>query len=162
MLDETKIDQIRDRLSADIEGPYKFTIHQLTTQLEQTKLDLNKVRLELNAKTKEFGSELTQKEKIMSEIELKYEREAMALRKERDLLQQNLRQEYQKDTNFEQHRSREIQQYKGKVEQLSDELTQAQEAKLHAEQIAASAQRELLKERSLIKTNLSLLEVKQK
>jgi hypothetical protein len=39
------------------------------------------------------------------------------------------------------------------------ELNEARELKLHAEQIAAAAQRELLKERSLSKTNSSLIEV---
>jgi hypothetical protein len=39
------------------------------------------------------------------------------------------------------------------------ELNEAREVKLHAEQIAAAAQRELLKERSLSKTNFSLIEV---
>jgi hypothetical protein len=39
------------------------------------------------------------------------------------------------------------------------ELNEAREIKLHAEQIASAAQRELLKERSLSKTNSSLIEV---
>jgi hypothetical protein len=50
---------------------------------------------------------------------------------------------------------------KGKVEQLIQELNEAREVKLHAEQTGASAQRELLKERSLSKTNSSLIEVKK-
>jgi hypothetical protein len=48
---------------------------------------------------------------------------------------------------------------KGKIEQLIQELNEAREVKLHAEQMGASAQRELLKERSLSKTNSSLIEV---
>jgi hypothetical protein len=43
---------------------------------------------------------------------------------------------------------------------LIQELNEAREVKLHAEQIAAASQRELLKERSLTKTNASLIEVK--
>jgi hypothetical protein len=45
------------------------------------------------------------------------------------------------------------------MEQFIQELNEARELKLHAEQIAAAAQRELLKERSLSKTNSSLIEV---
>lgn len=161
-MDNSKIDQIRDRLSAEIEGPYKLTIHQLSSQLEQTKNDLNKVRLELNTRTKEFESELAQRDRVLSEIQLKNEKDLLSLRKERDLLQQHLRQEQDKDSNFEQNRSREILQCKGKIEQLNEEFNQLQQAKLHAEQIAANAQRELLKERSLIKTNLSLIEVNRR
>jgi hypothetical protein len=48
------------------------------------------------------------------------------------------------------------------MEQFIQELNEARELKLHAEQIAAAAQRELLKERSLSKTNSSLIEVKKK
>jgi hypothetical protein len=90
---------------------------------------------------------------------LKTEKELGTLRKERDLLQQHIRQEHQKDSNIEQNRSREITQLKARVEQYIQELNEAREVKLHAEQIAAAAQRELLKERSLSKTNSSLIEV---
>jgi hypothetical protein len=93
---------------------------------------------------------------------LKTEKELSALRKERDLLQQHIRQEHQKDTNIEQNRSREIVQLKARVEQLLQEINESREVKLHAEQIAAAAQRELLKERSLSKTNSSLIEVNKK
>jgi hypothetical protein len=51
---------------------------------------------------------------------------------------------------------------KGRVEQFNQELNEARELKLHTEQIAAAAQRELLKERSLSKTNSSLIEVNRK
>jgi hypothetical protein len=95
----------------------------------------------------------------MNEIQLKTEKELGALRKERDLLQQHIRQEHQKDSNIEQNRAREITQLKAKIEQFMQELNEAREIKLHAEQIASAAQRELLKERSLSKTNSSLIEV---
>lgn len=128
--------------------------------MEQTKSELNKVRLELNTRMKESTSELTQKDQILNEIQMKYDKDLLSLRKERDLLQQQLRLENEKDFNEEQYRSREFHQLKGKVEQLIEELNQAQQEKLHAEQISSNAQRELLKERSMIKTNLSLLEVR--
>jgi len=51
---------------------------------------------------------------------------------------------------------------RARVEQFNQELNEAREVKLHAEQIAAAAQRELLKERSLSKTNSSLIEVNRK
>ena len=136
-----------------------MAIQQLGTQLEQTKNELNQIRLELNTRVKESSLELTQKDQILNEIQMKSEKEMSSLRKERDLLQQQLRLENDRDLNFEQNRSREILQFKGKIAQLIEELNQSQQAKLHAEQIAANAQRELIKERSLIKTNLSLLEV---
>ncbi|CAF1452548.1 unnamed protein product [Rotaria sordida] len=158
LLDNSKIDQIRDRLSSEVEGPYKLALSQLGNQLEQTKAELTKVRFELNARIKEHASELSQRDQIANEIKLKTEKELGALRKERDLLQQHIRQENQKDTNIEQNRSREITQLKAKVEQFTQELNEAREVKLHAEQIAATAQRELLKERSLSKTNFSLVE----
>ncbi|CAF1539285.1 unnamed protein product [Rotaria sp. Silwood1] len=158
LLDNSKIDQIRDRLSSEVEGPYKLALSQLGNQLEQTKGELTKVRFELNARIKEHASELSQRDQIASEIQLKTEKELGALRKERDLLQQHIRQENQKDTNIEQNRSREITQLKAKIEQFVQELNEAREVKLHAEQIASAAQRELLKERSLSKTNSSLIE----
>ena len=160
LLDNSKIDQIRDRLSSEIEGPYKLAISQLGTQLEQTKAELTKVRFELNARIKEHASELAQRDQIDSEIQLKTDKELAALRKERDLLQQHIRQEHQKDSSIEQNRSREMTQLKAKIEQLHLELNEAREVKFHAEEIAASAQRELLKERSLSKTNSSLIEVR--
>ena len=110
------LDQIRDHLSAEIEGAYISTIQQLGIQLEQTKTELNKLRSELNGRMKEYSSELAKKDQIIDEIQLKSEKELTALRKERDLLQQHLRQENEKDTNFEQNRSREILQYKGKLD----------------------------------------------
>jgi len=91
---------------------------------------------------------------------LKTDKELAALKKERDLLQQHIRQEHQKDSNIDQNRSRETNQYKARIEQYLDELNEARELKLHAEQIAAAAQRELLKERSVLKTNSSLIEVR--
>jgi hypothetical protein len=132
----------------------------LGNQLEQTKAELTKVRFELNTRIKEHASELSQRDQITNEIQLKTDKEVAALRKERDLLQQHIRQEHQKDSNIEQNRSREITQLKARIEQVIQELNEAREVKLHAEQIAAAAQRELLKERSLTKTNLSLIEVK--
>ena len=129
--------------------------------MEQTKAELTKVRFELNARIKEHASELSQKDQIAEEFQLKTEKELGALRKERDLLQQHIRQEHQKDSTTEQNRARELTQLKAKVEQLNQELNEAREVKLHAEQIAAAAQRELLKERSLSKTNSSLIEVKR-
>ncbi|CAF3875567.1 unnamed protein product [Adineta steineri] len=158
LLDNSKIDQIRDRLSSEVEGPYKLALSQLGSQLEQTKSELTKVRFELNARIKEHTSELSQRDQIAEEIQLKTEKELGALRKERDLLQQHIRQEHQKDSNIEQNRSREIIQLKAKVEQYIQELNEAREVKLHAEQIAAAAQRELLKERSVSKTSSSLVE----
>ncbi|CAF1558590.1 unnamed protein product [Adineta ricciae] len=158
LLDNSKIDQIRDRLSSEVEGPYKLALSQLGSQLEQTKAELTKVRFELNARIKEHASELSQKDQIAEEFQLKTEKELGALRKERDLLQQHIRQEHQKDSTIEQTRARELTQLKAKVEQLNQELNEAREVKLHAEQIAAAAQRELLKERSLFKTNSSLIE----
>ncbi|CAF1114562.1 unnamed protein product [Adineta ricciae] len=158
LLDNSKIDQIRDRLSSEVEGPYKLALSQLGSQLEQTKAELTKVRFELNARIKEHASELSQKDQIAEEFQLKTEKELGALRKERDLLQQHIRQEHQKDSTIEQNRARELTQLKAKVEQLNQELSEAREVKLHAEQIAAAAQRELLKERSLSKTNSSLIE----
>lgn len=91
---------------------------------------------------------------------MKTDKELAALKKERDLLQQHIRQEHQKDSNIDQNRSRETNQYKARIEQYLDELNEARELKLHAEQIAAAAQRELLKERSVLKTNSSLIEVR--
>lgn len=132
---------------------------QLGNQFEQSKSELSKVRFELNARVKEHASELAQRDQIANEIQLKTEKELGALRKERDLLQQHIRQEHQKDTNIEQSRAREIAQLKARTEQLLGEINEAREAKLHAEQIAAAAQRELLKETSLSKTNSSLIEV---
>lgn len=142
-----------------MEGPYKQAISQLGNQLEQTKAELTKVRFELNARVKEHASELSQRDQISNEMQLKTERELGALRKERDLLQQHIRQEHQKDSNIEQNRAREIAQLKARTEQFLQELNEAREVKLHAEQIAAAAQRELLKERSLSKTHTSLTEV---
>ncbi|UJR07569.1 hypothetical protein I4U23_011856 [Adineta vaga] len=158
LLDNSKIDQIRDRLSSEVEGPYKLALSQLGNQLEQTKAELTKVRFELNARIKEHTSELSQRDQLIEETQLNKEKESSALRKERDLLQQQIRQEYQKDSTIEQNRSREITQLKAKIEQLNQELNEAREVKLHAEQSAASSQRELLKERSLSKTNSSLVE----
>ncbi|CAF1154833.1 unnamed protein product [Rotaria sp. Silwood1] len=127
LLDNSKIDQIRDRLSSEVEGPYKLALSQLGNQLEQTKGELTKVRFELNARIKEHASELSQRDQIASEIQLKTEKELGALRKERDLLQQHIRQENQKDTNIEQNRSREITQLKAKIEQFIQELNEARE-----------------------------------
>ncbi|CAF0971254.1 unnamed protein product [Rotaria magnacalcarata] len=158
LIDNSKIDQIRDRLSSEVEGPYKLALSQLGNQLEQTKAELTKVRFEFNARIKEHSSELSQRDQIASEIQLKTEKELVALRKERDLLQQHIRQEYQKDSNIEQNRSKETTQLKAKIEQLIQELNESREVKLHAEQTAAATQRELLKERSLSKTNSSLIE----
>lgn len=132
---------------------------QLGNQLEQTKSELTKVRFELNARVKEHASDLSQRDQIANEIQLKTEKELGALRKERDLLQQHIRQEHQRDSNIEQSRLREIAQLKARTEQLLMELNEAREVKLHAEQIAGAAQRELLKETSLSKTNSSLIEV---
>lgn len=134
---------------------------QLGNQLDQTKGELNKVRFELNARMKEHASEISQRDQIANEIQFKIEKELSALRKERDLLQQHIRQEHQKDSNIEQTRAREIAQLKARTEQLLQELNEAREVKLHAEQIAAAAQREVLKETSLSKTNLSLIEVRK-
>ena len=129
--------------------------------MDQKKSDLTKIHFQLNARIKEHASELSQKDQIAEEFQLKTEKELGALRKERDLLQQHIRQEHQKDSTTEQNRARELTQLKAKVEQLNQELNEAREVKLHAEQIAAAAQRELLKERSLSKTNSSLIEVKR-
>ena len=93
-------------------------------------------------------------------MQLKNEKELSNLRKERDLLQEHLRREQEKDSNLDQTRTRETIQLRARLEQLTEELNQFQQLKLHAEQLAANAQRELIKERSLTKTNLSLLEVK--
>ena len=105
-------------------------------------------------------SEVKQKDQLIEEMQLKSDKELTSLRKERDLLQQHRRDEEHKDSNLEQTRSRELLHSKGQVEQLIEELHQAQQSQLHAEQLAANAQREAIKERSLTKTNLSLLEVK--
>ena len=159
MLDNSKIDQIRDRLSSEIEGPYKSALQQLSQQLEQSKSELNQVRFELNTRLKEQASELGQRDQIANEIQVKTDKELGALRKERDLLQEHLRQEHHNDTQLEQNRSREMSQLKAKAHQLNEELNEARQAKLHAEQLASSSQRELLKERSIAKTNSSLVEV---
>lgn len=129
-------------------------------QLEQTKNELTKLRLEFNARIKEFSSELIQKDQIINEMQLKSDKELFSLRKERDLLQQQIRNGNEKDLNDEQNRNRELIHSKGKIDQLIDELTQLQQEKLHAEQIAANAQRELIKETSMNKTRISLLEVR--
>lgn len=129
--------------------------------MEQTKAELAKVRFELAARVKEHASEISQRDQIAEEIQLKTEKELAALRKERDLLQQHIRQEHQKDSSVEQNRAREITQLTARIQQLIQELDEAREVKLHAEQNAAAAQRELLKERSLAKTNSSLVEVRR-
>lgn len=129
-------------------------------QLEQTKTELTKLRLEFNARIKEFSSELIQKDQIINEMQLKSDKEVFSLRKERDLLQQQIRNGNEKDLNDEQNRNRELIHSKGKIDQLIDELNQLQQEKLHAEQIAANAQRELIKETSMNKTKISLLEVR--
>ena len=132
------------------------------TQLDQTKSELTKVRFELNARRKEHASELSQRDQIANEIQLKTEKELAALREEHDLLRQYIRQEHQKDSNIEQTRAREIAQLKARTEQLLQESNEAREVKLHAKQIAAPAQREVLKETSSSKANLFLIEVTKK
>ena len=89
---------------------------QLVNQLDQTKSELAKVRFELNTRMKEHPSELSQRDRIDNEIQLKTKKQLGALRKERDLLQQHIRQEHHKYSNIEEIRAREIAQLKARTE----------------------------------------------
>ncbi|CAF1112719.1 unnamed protein product [Didymodactylos carnosus] len=158
ILDSTKLDAIRDRLSIEIEGPYKLAINQLEQQLEQYQRNETKTKYDFTLLQKEYDNLHNQNEQILQELRLKHDKELSILKKERDLLQQRFKQENTQDLNREHQVQRESQQMKLKIQTLLTEIHELKELKDHAELQSQAIQREQLKHLSETKANTGLTE----